>query len=355
MSISTVAFYYLTKGRRYYGHALTLIGLACLTRISAVMFWILPLGIQFLRGSWKERIVTTPLIIMLTICLGALVDSAFYGRFTLSWWQFFHWNIVKSVSAHYGQEPTLYHLKVTLPLMINTTLVHFLYGTWRAIRMSKGGLILATISAFFVFNSLQRHKETRFLAPIYPLLLLFCAFGAQQMSLRKGKLFRIGNALLLIGMISSQLGIALFYGRAHYAGVYEIVDKLRELVDKRRPDAENKVFFLTPCHVTPYQGYFNRDNVVVDFVKCHPTAVDEVMPSAESEARDQFQRDPAAFLKHHVIDQGFTHIVVFEGDLAKYETTLQSTYELCARSSKPLIPRTGGSRARGDALIYCKH
>lgn len=350
MSLSTVAFYHLADR---YGAALILIGLACLTRISAVMFWIVPLGVNFLKLSWRDRMATTPLAVMLTICLGALVDSLFYGRFTLSWWNFFHWNIAKSVSFYYGQEPGLYHLKVTLPLMINTGLIHFLYGTWRAIRMRKAGLVLATISAFLALNSLQRHKETRFLAPLYPFLLLFCAFGAQQLSLRKGKLFQIGNVLLLVGVISSQLGIALFYGRAHYAGAYEIVDKLRDLVDKR-PDEASSVFFLTPCHVTPYQGYLHRDQVRADFVKCHPTAVDEVMPPSESEARDHFQRDPLDFLKRHVIDQGFTHIILFEGDLPKYEASFQDTYDLCARSSKPLIPRIGGSRARGDALIYCK-
>ena len=352
MSLSTPALYYLTDPPHYIT-ALSLIGAACLTRVSAVMFWLVPLLVNFMRISWRDRLITTPLAVFSTVIVGVLVDSMFYGRLTLSWWNFFHWNIVKRVSLYYGEESPFYHVKVTLPLMINTGAVYFIYGGWRAVKMRKGGLVLLTASAFLLLNSLQRHKETRFLAPFHPLSLLLCAFGAQQLDLQKSKLIRAGKWLLLTGTVLSQVPISLFYGRAHYSGAYEIVDKLRDLVDTR-PANTSSVFFLTPCHVAPFQGYLNRDNVLSEFIKCHPKVVDEVMPPEDSEARDHFQYDPLEFVKSKVIEKGFTHIILFEGELYKYESLLSVNYSLCARSSKPLIPRTGGSRARGDALIYCK-
>ena len=351
MSLSTVAFFYLTER---YKTALALVGVAALTRITALMFWVTPLLVNFVRISWKDRLLTTPLIILLTIATGLLVDYAFYGHWTASWWNFYYWNIAKGVSTQYGKEPFLYHFKVTIPLMINTCAVYFGYGLLRAVRIGKGGPILFAVIVFVLLNSALGHKETRFLATAYPFLLLFCAFGAQQIDVHKNKVVRIAKRLMLAGMIASQVLLTVFYSRAHYGGAYEIVDKLRDLIDHRGNANNESVFFLTPCHVTPFQGYLNRDFVLADFVKCHPVVVDEIMPKEDSEARDQFQSDPLLFVKTKVIDKGFSYIVLFEGDLPKYEQMLKETYRICARSSKTLIPRIGGSRARGDAIIYCK-
>ena len=68
-------------------------------------------------------------------------------------------------------------------------------------------------------------------------------------------------------MLFSQILIGWFYARVHFNGSYEIVDKLRFSIDKNIDDSISiSVFFLTPCHVTPFQGYLQRENVKVDFI-----------------------------------------------------------------------------------------
>ena len=347
-------FYMPTTRRNESGYRamLVVVGLACLVRITAVMFWVVPVMISWRFLTWKERLVSTPLIILVIIGCGCVVDSYFYGKLTLSWWNFYKWNIVKRVGEYYGRESIFYHVKVTLPLMVNTWAGYLVIGMWR--RAWRRGWIGVTAAVFLVASSMQRHKETRFLAPLYPLILLACSYGAQQLdvSVTKKRYLRVLAKIALVGVVGSQILIGWFYARVHFNGAYQVVDKLRDLVDKNR---DSSVYFLTPCHVTPFQGYLHRKEVKAEFLKCHPGVVDELMPVEESEARDHFNRDPKSFVMERVIAEGYTHLVLFEGDLEGYADLITSAgYEECGRVYNSSILAVGSNKRRGDLLIYCK-
>ena len=142
----------------------------------------------------------------------------------------------------------------------------------------------------------------------------------------------------------------------HCNGSYEIVDKLRFSINKNIDDSISiSVFFLTPCHVTPFQGYLHRENVKFDFIKCHPRIVDELMPIEDSSSRDQFSNDPLKFIKENVIEKHFTHLILFEKDLQKYLNILnENYYKECGRAGNSSILPIGSKKLRGDLLIYCK-
>lgn len=350
MALSAVGLFYLPTGRREgnFRKMLAVVGLACLVRITAVMFWAAPVLLGMKMISWKDRLTWVPLIMAGTILLGILVDSFFYGRWIVTWWNFYDWNVVRRVSEHYGRESMFYHLRVTLPLMANTHVGYLIFGMWRG-ALGRGWI--GVISGVFLGLSsiLQRHKETRFLAPIYPLMVVIAAFGAQQLAVLASKHGRGGIILkvLLMGVLGSQILMGWFYARVHFNGAYAIIDELRVLVDKQ-PDSS--VFFLTPCHVTPFQGYLHREKVKMDFVKCHPKSVDGLMPKEESEARDRFQNDPVTFIESDVIGRGYTHLVLYESNLGNH---ISQFYVECARVNNSRFA-IGSNKGRGDLLIYCR-
>lgn len=347
MALTTVALFYAPV-KHNIGNIrimLAVIGMACLVRITTVIFWFIP-GLMAMRFvSWRDRLIWTPLIILTTILSGLAIDSYFYGKMTLSWWNFYKWNVLKGVSWYYGRESAAYHFKVTLPLMINTSFGYFGVGLWRGAWRRE--LIGLTMAVFLGLSSMQTHKETRFLAPIYPLILICSSYGAQQVALLVGKPHRRFPRLALITVIISNIFIGWFYSRFHYNGAYEIMDKMREIIGV---DSDGiKVYFLTPCHVLPFHGYLHREKVKMEFLKCHPKAVDDVMPVEESAARDQFNKDPKGFLKDRVIEEGYNHLILYESDLNSYVDLFTGKYEECARVETSLL-----LKRRGDLLIYCK-
>jgi GPI mannosyltransferase 3 len=352
MALTTVALFYapFKKATGNFKIMLAVIGLACLVRVTTVMFWLGP-GIATMRlVGWRDRLIWTPLIIIMTILLGLLVDSYFYRKLTLSWWNFYEWNVLKGVSNFYGREPAAYHLKVTLPLMLNTQVFYFGLGIWRGAWRRE--LIGLTMAVFLWLSSMQTHKETRFLAPIYPLILICTSFGAQQVNLllaKKQRVLRLLAKLILASVICSNILIAWFYSRVHYSGAYEILDKIND--SARETGGSVSVFILTPCHVLPFKGYMHRIDIEMDFLKCHPAAVDEMMPVEESEARDQFNRDPKRFIKEKVIEssRGYSHLILYETDLEKYRDLFIGKYEECARVAESKI-----IKRRGDLIIFCK-
>lgn len=349
MALTTAALFYapFRKSTGNFRIMLALIGLACLMRVTAMIFWFTPGLMIFLRAvSWRDRLIWAPLIVSFTIFSGLAVDSYFYGKLTASWWNFYEWNILRGVSRFYGRESVFYHLKVTLPLMLNTKVFYFGIGMWKAAFRSEYLTLTVSMAAYLVLSSMQEHKETRFLAPIYPLIIIFCALGAQQLDLyvsKKQRPIRFISKLLLSAVIISNILIGWFYARVHYKGAYEIMDKL----NLSKGDG---VYILTPCHVLPFKGYLHRTDIKADFLKCHPGAVDELILKEESEERDHFNRDPIGFVKDEVIGAGYNHLILYESDVEKYRDLFTSkSYEECSRvKSSKIIKR------RGDLLIYCK-
>lgn len=351
MALSTVALCYLPTrlSRGKWVLTLGLVGMACLVRVTAVLFWLTPLTMSLQWISWRERLIVTPLVIISVISFGIVTDSLFTGKLIVSWWNFYVWNIVKGVSEHYGRESVVYHLKTTLPLMINTQAGYFAIGLLRAFKGEKG-LLAGFMAVFLLFSSLLlKHKETRFLAPMYPMIVLYCAYGAQQlrvMTLKRAGLIRVLTVFALIGVMVSQAIMAWFYGRVHFNGAYDIIDRLRVKLDADT-SAHKSVYFLIENHVTPFQGYLHRSQVPSDFLKCHPRQVDELMPESESRDRDDYSRDPREFVKSKVL--GYKYIVLYGKDVHLLNN---SAYRECGRSSNSLLA-IGSNRHRGDLLIYC--
>ena len=359
MALSVVALYYWplkgSQGKLWL--ALGLIGLACLIRITSLLFWAWPMISIVPLISWKDRLIIAPLIAVLTILFGCVVDSYFYEKLTISWWNFLQWNLIKGISGHYGKEAWHFHLCKTLPLMLNTMGIYLMTGIWRicfggADSIRKQIVIIAAI--YLLLSSLQGHKETRFLAPIYPLFLVLAAHGAQQVVVIAGKnKFKSFTRILLILVVLSQIPIAWFYSQIHFTGSYSIVDKLRTRVDQSQN--RGSAYFLVPCHVTPYLGYLHRDLKMHGFVKCHPKQVDHLIPSLESADRDEFSRDPIGFVRNNVLLPGYEHVILFEGDLPKYAQLFHEfSYAECERAENSSFLAVGSNRARGDLLIYCK-
>lgn len=360
MALSLVALYFwplnatdfLQDGKRRFYAAMSLIGIASLIRITTIQFWIFPLLFTFiaLGNNLKLRVsfvLSAAAVALLTVLFGVAVDSYFYGKFTVSWWNFFYWNVLRKVSELYGRESVFYHLKTTFPLMMNTLSPYLLVGMWRVRYDFRRAFALIVAAGYTLFNSLVTHKESRFLAPIHPILLMYCAYGAQQMNAlthKYNKYVQFIVKLGLIGVVLSQIPQGWFYSRVHYNGNVEIVDKLRELIDKHPgPKEEIKVFTMMQCHANPHFGYLHRNIGALDFIKCHTDMVKELMPEAERDMNKQSQ--------YRLSDH--THIIMYEYDFVNYHQNFGNYFEECARANNSILPM-GKNRIRGDLLILCR-
>lgn len=120
----------------------------------------------YYRKADLSSILKLGVSMILTMLAGVVIDSIFYGKFTLSFVNYFKVNIVSGVASEYGVSPWYEYLSDTLlfpvwpvGLLILTSVIFLL------IRQSKN-VFLWCIMPFFVVHSIIPHKELRFLFPL---------------------------------------------------------------------------------------------------------------------------------------------------------------------------------------------
>jgi phosphatidylinositol glycan class B len=108
-----------------------------------------------------------------------------------------------------------------------------------------------------VILSFIKHKEFRFLGPMLPIGLL--STGKRLASIKIGR-------KLWIFLVSTQLSLAFYLSLFHQRGVIDVTHFLRKEAASGRAKS---VFFLMPCHSTPYFSHVHYP-IVMDFLTCEP-------------------------------------------------------------------------------------
>jgi hypothetical protein len=174
---------------RKFGLALLIVGWACLVRISALQGWIFPvLAVLSFAPFLRMLSVLIPAVLG-TLAFGLAVDRIGYGRWIVTSWNFLYWNVWRGISVLFGTDPPEYYLKYVATFVLGGLLPAFGIGLWQAAkraRSSKEPLLfplthfaLPTLACLSAIG----HKEPRFALPIVPVLLIYCAYGLQQMHL----------------------------------------------------------------------------------------------------------------------------------------------------------------------------
>jgi phosphatidylinositol glycan class B len=130
------------------------------------------------------------------LLLGILLDYWMYGKFVLSWWNYFHVNLVEGVASSYGTEAWWNYFysifrfgffPIGLPIIL--ALLLFLF------RQPKH-VLTWTVLPFFIIHCIIPHKELRFLFPVVNLVPLILVLAWQGLKPGTGSRQRLNRRVL---------------------------------------------------------------------------------------------------------------------------------------------------------------
>lgn len=282
-ALSAVVAYTWPRNRREWSvgkwvAAVSVLGLTCLIRISAIQMFLPASLFLFLYVKDPLEIIFTTLPIIAVVMLtGISIDSYFYGELTVSWWNFFDWNVVKNISSSFGVEPFYFYFKSLWQVLLTTALPLTAFGLYNSITKWKSVFpFFMFVLPFFISSSLQPHKEHRFLLPILPILLSYAAHGGQQLEVllrKQSKYLKYSLQLLLMVMVAYNSWKSLKAISLEYVGPWNAIHDLRNRVKnvKYHPMTPQPrgVLLLANCHNYPHYGVFHYDYPLV-FIPCAP-------------------------------------------------------------------------------------
>ena len=266
------------------------IGLATLLRPTTVLFWVVPSIVQLRRRTWTfafEAALAAWVVLMYNV----IVDSFFYGKLTLSAWNFFKFNLTGNASF-YGVNQWHYYLSQGVPMLLMSLLPLALIGALlkrgAPHRQQFLGMTGLTIGAY----SLLAHKEARFVQPLQPILLGFASAGLHWAWARRSRAHILVKMIITIVLLAlAGLSVVLCHAgaRVHQRGVVDFINHVR---DNPTPFQEDGLLMLMPCHSTPWQANIHRGphlSHMMRFLTCEPP----VTQTFASEAARLAYRDEA--------------------------------------------------------------
>ncbi|KAG1826924.1 glycosyltransferase family 22 protein [Suillus subaureus] len=294
--------------------------LACAIRPTNAIIWVymfgllvLRLGLRLSQGSIFIR--DCCVIGVMTILAVFALDSAFYGRPTLSLYNFLRVN-ASPVSLFYGSSSWHYYLSQALPILSSTSLPFVLHGMHLAVKNDEKklktmlGCIVLTLTVF----SFVGHKEWRFLHPLLPMLHIFASRSLVELYRRSAKAevkvsrgkrenaipktfslsIRTRDLCLLLLAVPASIYVVFF----HCVGQIKVMSYLRSLP----PESLTSVGFLTPCHSTPWQAYLHRPELAAPgrmwALGCEPP-LGLQHPSDYKDQTDIFFEAPLEYMRTH--------------------------------------------------------
>uniref|UniRef100_A0A914KPL9 Mannosyltransferase n=1 Tax=Meloidogyne incognita TaxID=6306 RepID=A0A914KPL9_MELIC len=202
-----------------------------------------------------------------------LLDSFYYGRPTSTFFNFFHFNIIKSGNALFGSHPWHWYFTQGLPsillfasIPLFTILVKLIRSRYYVdIRLDRRYILCAGLYIFSL--SLIAHKEHRFVLPIIPILLPYIAV---EINSYKNEFLKKWLINLIIG---SNLLSIIYFGLIHQRGPYVANNKIVQYVDEKLQEDNSSTIYvlqLMPCYSMPmYAGLHPyAQNVSITMLDC---------------------------------------------------------------------------------------
>ena len=346
--------------------ALLFVAVATVLRPTNVLIWFALLILTFFRSAKRQWLIKVPgteqsalleasawslvpnknecltfareILLCGTAVLGlsAIVDHIYYNAWTFPPLNFLYINIVQSLAIFYGNNDWHYYLTQGYPLLLTTALPFALIGIYNVLRKpasnsklsSTSQTILADLAIVSMFVpaclSLISHKEVRFIYPLLPGLHVLAAqpiyrFFApvfQQAVLTSTRRVKYFKAMLLFGLLSLNLGVAIYTSQIHNSGIINVMHYLRHEFESQYVTGVNNghlkssnmtVGFLMPCHSTPWRSHLqyapSETLPGIDgwALTCEPPLnMDVTEKAAYVDEADQFYLDPNAWLKRRM-------------------------------------------------------
>ncbi|XP_077569958.1 GPI alpha-1,2-mannosyltransferase 3-like [Stigmatopora nigra] len=277
---------------------LSLVALGTVIRPTALIVWLPLLLYHFWKEENKLRLVLQDYIPIGVsfLAFSTLIDSFFYGKWTMVQFNFLKVNVLDGVADLYGTFPWHWYLTQGFPVIMGPHLPFFFHGCYLAFRRHR--ILFVAIAWTIAIYSLLPHKEFRFIYPVLPFCMIFCAVSLAHM-----RAWRRAAASVLL---ASNLLLALYTGLIHQRGVLDIMGHVRVLCHKA---SEADVLFAMSCHSTPYYSHVHCP-LKMRFLECPP---DLGRPDYENES-DRFNENPLLWLRTEYPHAPSlpTHLILFD-------------------------------------------
>ncbi len=176
ISIFIIAFCFLYKSiiekNHQYNFILNFIfglilGMSMVIRLNLI-FTILPIFFWVILFKFNlKKIVIISFGALVALIIGLIIDSISYEYFTISYYNFFYWNIIWGRMADFGHQPWWFYFTSILIDLAPFISVFFIIGL--IFYWIKNPFSVFTCFTFLtiLIISLFSHKETRYVFPIY--------------------------------------------------------------------------------------------------------------------------------------------------------------------------------------------
>ncbi|KAF3832606.1 hypothetical protein F7725_026271 [Dissostichus mawsoni] len=297
---------------------LSLVALAVIVRPTALIVWFPLLMYHFWQENDKLRLITNTVVPIgaVAVVISTLIDCIFYGKWTVVQFNFLKFNVFHGVADFYGSHPWHWYFSQGFAVVIGPHLPLFLHGCSLAFKRYK--ILLAAIVWTIVVYSLLPHKEFRFIYPVLPFCMIFCA---------------------------------LYTGLIHQRGSLDVMSRLQTLCDVRNISTmQPDVLLLMPCHSTPYYSHVHCP-MKMRFLECPPDLGEE----GHVDEADRFYEDPLHWLRTSFPYKSSlpTHLVLF--DVLEKEISVFLQGNNFVRTAEMFHTHFPEGRVGGSIFIYERH
>ncbi|KAJ3594257.1 hypothetical protein NHX12_006588 [Muraenolepis orangiensis] len=276
---------------------LTLVALAIFIRPTALIVWLPLLAYHFYLEDGKLRLVTH-----------CCVPIGF--------------NVLHGMAEFYGSHPWHWYLSQGFPAVIGPHLPFFLHGCTLASKRYR--ILLVTVVWTVMVYSFLSHKEFRFVYPVLPFCMVFCA----------------------------NLLPALYTGLVHQRGTLDVMSHLQRLCElhSNTTSGTPEVLFLMPCHSTPFYSHIHCP-IRMRFLECPP----DLGEAGYLEEAKVFYDDPLHWLLEAFPNKSSlpTHLVLF--DVLEKGISAFLERNKFMRSAEIFHTHFPEGRVGGNILVYERH
>lgn len=309
-NLTCIALYYYPWNAHEVGRVkyFWFVCLACVIRPTAAIQW-MPLCFYALsecKNPLKVFIMRYVPVGLIVLSLATLIDSFFYGEWVFTWWNFFIFNVIYNIGAHYSVHSLYWYFVIGLPVVLGPCIIPFYITIASNIKPSRSydsvyDKLVSTIWFSLLFYSFIPHKEFRFILPLVPLMIFISSYKMRKWAVLLNKYYTY-----LVTFTILTISVHVFY----YLSQYHQVATVR--VMQYFSDPSNNLLFLMPCHLTPLYSHLHV-NITTRFLHCDPNLTNAVGYVEES---TKFYNNPMAWLDNEypmsTKTELPTHVICFD-------------------------------------------
>lgn len=188
-----------------------LVGVNFIARPTSIIPWVLIWPYELIQRRSQKIISLIKLVLInvvtlvLMVLFSVLVDVLYFKKLTWSALNFLQFNLIESGAELYGVHENFWYITQGIPYLFLTFIVYLGYGIYVYIKQKKQVRLFLYLIFPILFISISKHKEDRFLLPLFPLFYIFINIGISKLKSSK----------FLILAIIPHLALFLYLGVIH--------------------------------------------------------------------------------------------------------------------------------------------